>query len=75
MRNISVGGMRVDSDRVLPGETEIHLEALARIEDTLYRLKISGWIARSDDAGMGIQFGDVNPTTSAQIKALIDALA
>ena len=73
-RNLSRGGMLVECKEQLPQESRITLQALARAGDTVCRLRLKGWIARSSDTEMGIQFADPEPAMAEQIKRLLDWL-
>lgn len=57
-RNLSEGGMFVETDTPFPADAEVELDWLMREEDTPHHLKVRGWVVHGGDTGMGFQFDE-----------------
>ena len=71
VRNLSQGGVFVECKARFPEETEVCLEFMVWEGETPMGVTIAGWVARTDDEGMGIQFAPATPEMVAQIGRLL----
>lgn len=56
VRNLSTGGMYVETSPGLPTGTPVVVESLLWEDGTAHRLHLDGWVAHADADGMGIRF-------------------
>jgi Tfp pilus assembly protein PilZ len=61
VRNLSVGGLFVETHEIFPRETEVWVELLLREGYSVRRLRTLAWVAWSAPDGMGLQFDDLHP--------------
>lgn len=61
VRNLSCGGMFVETDESFPRETEVRVEVLLREGYSVRRLRTVAWVAWTAPDGMGLQFDVLAP--------------
>lgn len=71
VRNLSTGGMYVETKARFPDETPVVLETLVWEDETPHCLRLAGWVARTDDEGMGIQFDPPDDRTGKLLTHLV----
>ncbi|MDH5526057.1 MAG: PilZ domain-containing protein [Nitrospirota bacterium] len=71
VRNLSPGGMYIESGQPIPHEAEVTVEMLARMGDQTVRMTLCGWVAHHDSRGMGIQLDPESIADPARIEALV----
>jgi len=72
VRNLSAGGLFVETREPLAIEEPVVVDALARSGETALHLKVEGWVAYSGPDGMGIQFGPLSPAMAERVADLIE---
>ena len=72
VRNLSAGGLFVDSQDTFDADEPVIVDALARAGETAIHLRVDGWVAYRSPEGVGIQFGHLSPEMAERITELID---
>lgn len=72
VRNLSVGGLFVETPDRFGKEEPVHVDAMARNGETVVHLKFDGWVAYEGESGMGIQFGEVSAEMAERVSELLD---
>jgi hypothetical protein len=72
VRNLSAGGLFVDSQDTFEADEPVTVDALARAGGAAIHLRVDGWVAYRSPDGVGIQFGYLAPEMAARISELID---
>lgn len=71
VRNLSAGGLFVETPDGFPQDDPVVIDALARADEAVVHLKVTGWVAYSGEDGMGIQFSDESPEMAERIEELL----
>ncbi len=74
VRNMSLGGLYLESEQHYQVGDPVQVEALVRDGDSVHTLKASGWVARVDENGMGVQLAVLQPDAAATLERLIHKL-
>lgn len=61
VRNLSVGGMFVETDEPLPTNLEVQVHTLMRDGASVHHLRTAAWVAWTSPEGMGLQFDHLSP--------------
>jgi PilZ domain len=61
VRNLSVGGMFVETDVPFARETEVQVNTLMRDGNRVHHFRTLAWVAWVGPDGMGLQFDDLSP--------------
>jgi len=61
VRNLSIGGMFVETDRTLPTNVEVRVHTLMRDGARVHHLRTAAWVAWIAPDGMGLQFDRLAP--------------
>lgn len=72
VRNLSLGGMYIESGHPVPHDVEVNIDLLAKVNGDRVRLALTGWVAHHDAGGMGIQLDDESFVDPAQIESLVE---
>jgi len=72
VRNLSAGGLFVDSQDPFDADEPVIVDALARNAGTAIHLRVNGWVAYRSEQGVGIQFGHLSPEMAERVAELID---
>jgi len=72
VRNLSTGGMFVETADPLPIDAPVRVDALARSDGDLIHFKADGWVAYAGPNGLGIQFDDLDEAMQTRLTALIE---
>ncbi|MFQ5508199.1 MAG: PilZ domain-containing protein [Leptospirillia bacterium] len=71
-RNISIGGLYIESDKKLPVGADCHIEIPIVDGETLHTLKPDACIRWTDDNGMGIQFTHISAADREIARKLVE---
>lgn len=71
VRNLSLGGMYIESRQPVPHETEVSIDCVAAVGDDRIRLTLSGWVAHHDTNGMGVQLDPESFADPGQVQSLV----
>lgn len=71
VRNLSAGGIFVETPDRFELDDPVVVDALARADGTAVHLKVSGWVAYVADDGMGIQFAEAEAEMAHRIRELL----
>jgi len=71
LRNLSTGGMYVETGVRIPPGTSVVLETLAWEDGTAHLIRIGGWVAHADDDGCGIRFDPPDDRTGKLLTHLV----
>lgn len=71
VRNLSRGGAYVENKARFPDNTPVRVEFVVWRKEGPVEVIIDGWVARTDDEGMGLQFSDIDKEMIGVIDALI----
>lgn len=71
VRNLSRGGAYIENKARFPDETPVRIEFVVWSDDSATEVIIDGWVARTDDEGMGLQFSDLDEPMLKVIDSLI----
>lgn len=69
--NLSRGGLLVQTTERFSQETSVHVNALARDGQTLFRIQLNGWVVRNSEDGMGIQLDEPETEMDKVIQHLL----
>ena len=72
VRNLSLGGMYIESGQPVPHETEVNIDLLAKVDGRRVQLVLTGWVAHHDERGMGVQLDEESIADPKQITSLVD---
>lgn len=72
VRNISTSGLYVENKARFPKESEVVLESMVWEGERRYCISLKGWVARTDNDGMGIQFADPEPAMASLLEQLVN---
>jgi len=72
VRNLSRGGMFVETPDRLPADAPVRVDALARCDGDLIHFKADGWVAYTGPDGLGIQFENLEEAMAARLAALLE---
>lgn len=72
VRNLSAGGMLVDTPDALPPDAPVSVDALARCGDELIHFKAGGWVAYAGAEGLGIQFDVLEEGMATRLATLLE---
>lgn len=61
VRNLSAGGMFVETGEPFPKETEVQVNTLMRDGDRVHHFRTAAWVAWVSPEGMGLQFDNLSP--------------
>ena len=70
--NISTSGLYVENKARFPKESEVVLESMVWEGESRYCITLRGWVARTDEDGMGIQFADPDPAMARLLQQLVN---
>jgi hypothetical protein len=71
VRNLSLGGALVNCQTPFPPDTPVRMSGLARDGNTVYHLKMTGWVAYATEDSMGLQFDELDPEIRPQLDHLL----
>jgi len=71
VRNLSIGGLFVDSQDPFEDDEPVIVDALARSHGAAIHLRVNGWVAYRSEGGVGIQFGHLSPEMNERLAELI----
>jgi hypothetical protein len=72
VRNLSGGGMFVETPDRLPEDAPVRIDALARCGAELIHFKAGGWVAYSGPDGLGLQFEALDEGMAARLATLLE---
>lgn len=75
VRNLSLGGMFVETPDRLPPDAPVAVDALARCGEELIHFKAGGWVAYAGPDGLGIQFEALEEGMAARLATLLERFA
>lgn len=61
VRNLSAGGMFVETEEPFARETEVQVNTLMRDGSRVHHFRTRAWVAWVSPDGMGLQFDDLSP--------------
>ncbi len=53
-------------------DIEVTIQALARLGDTVQKVRLNGWVVHEQDDGIGIQFDELDRDALLTIRTLVD---
>lgn len=71
-KNLSYGGIFIESPEKFGKDTEVLIHALARTGDTVHKIQTGGWVVHTQKTGLGIQFDEMDRATLLTVKKLVD---
>lgn len=74
VRNLSAGGMFVETDEPFARETEVQVDTLMRDGSRVHHFRTLAWVAWVSPDGMGLQFDDLSPDDYHFILSTVDRL-
>jgi len=75
VRNLSPGGMFVETPDPLPEDARVTVDALARTDGEVVHLKIAGWVAYAGPRGLGLQFDALDDEMARRLAVLLERFA
>jgi len=74
VRNLSAGGMFVETDEPFARETEVQINTLMRDGARVHHFRTLAWVAWVSPDGMGLQFDSLSPDDYHFILRTVDRL-
>ena len=71
-KNLSYGGVFIESTGKFRENTEVSIHALARTGDTVHKIQLGGWVVHTQETGLGIQFDELNREALLTVRKLVD---
>ncbi|MDH5527426.1 MAG: PilZ domain-containing protein [Nitrospirota bacterium] len=71
VRNLSGGGAYVENKARFPEDTPVRIEFIVWEAESPVEVIIDGWVARTDNEGMGIQFSNLDAHMLTVVESLV----
>ena len=75
MKDLSLGGMFIESDAELAPEQEVEVRTLMRHGDAAFQMKLRGWVVHRQLHGFGLQLAPPAAEEKEVLQSTIDRVA